>query len=234
MRRWARARVLAVALAATSNRAAATTSDQLRPELRLYLAFNERTRLLLRTQVTLAPGAGYVAGLVEGDVQVQVAPLREKLFPTVQVSRRERATLAAGYRYAGTLAEGDFKAFQENRLLAEVTTRLLLPGEVLASDRNRFEGRRIDGDWSWRYRNKFELVRGFDLGSVRAGPLASVEVFFDSRYDAWTRLRIEAGADVEDLVAPKTVLEVYYLRQYDSRSQPSLINGVGVIFEVFR
>jgi hypothetical protein len=33
-------------------------------------------------------------------------------------------------------------------------------------------------------------------------------VFYDSRTGAWERLRIEAGADIEQLLGPRTVLEL--------------------------
>jgi hypothetical protein len=67
----------------------------------------------------------------------------------------------------------------------------------------------------------------------RVVPLASAEVFYDSRPGAWARLRVEAGADIEELLGRGTVLELYYVRQYD-RSEPTLVNGIGITFDIYR
>src|SRR5262252_4797466 len=150
--RWRSRRVRTIAavflLVTSAGRAGATTSDQIWPGLKLFLPIKDRLRVLLLGQLRVAPESGYVAGQVGADLELQVAPLRAKLFPTIQVSKRERATLAVGYRYLGTLAEDGFGSFRENRFLAEATFRLLLPADILASDRNRIEGRLRNGDWS--------------------------------------------------------------------------------------
>jgi hypothetical protein len=220
-------------LAAPAGRAGATTSDQVWPELKLYLPFDDRVRLLLLAQGRLDPWSGLLAGQVGADLEVAVSPLRAKLFPTVQLSKRERATLAVGYRHLATIVADGAPSFQENRFLAEATFRLLLPSEILASDRNRFEGRLRDGDWSWRYRNRVQLDRRYDVGELRLGPMANVEIFYDSRFDDVTRVRVEVGGDIEDLLGPETVLEVYLLRQYDLRTEPKLIDGLGVTVEIY-
>jgi hypothetical protein len=143
-------------------------------------------------------------------------------------AKRERATLGVGYRYGGPIANGDIGGSQEHRFWAEGTFRLLLPAAILASDRNRFEARHLSGDWSWRYRNQLELARSFRTGALRLVPLVRAEVFYDSRYDAWSRLRLEAGVQAEGLAAERSMIELYLVRQDDDRSKTSPINGVGI------
>jgi hypothetical protein len=223
----------ALLLAASAGRAGAATSDQVWPELRLYLPFGDRVRLLLLTEANLDPRSGFLAGDVGADLEVEVSPLRGMLFPTVQLSKRERATLAIGYRRLGIFVADDENERRENRFLVEATFRLLLPDQILASDRNRFEGRLLDGEWSWRYRNRLQLDRRYDVGSLHVGPTANVELFYDSRFDAVSRVRVEVGGDVEEFLGPETVLEVYLLRQYDFHTEPTLINGLGITVEIY-
>jgi hypothetical protein len=224
--------VLAV-LVSRSPAAGADPSTQLWPRLELGLRTSSRIRFLLAAQSQIAPASGYVAGQVEGEVEMSIAPLRDMLFRTVQPARQERATLGIGYRYGGPIAAGDIGGSQEQRILVEGTFRLLLPAAILATDRNRFEARRLDGDWSWRYRNRLELARSFDARSLRVVPLARAEVFYDSRYDAWPRLRLEAGTEIEELVGHRSMIEVYLFRQLDDRSQTSPVNGVGITLAVY-
>jgi hypothetical protein len=223
----------ALLLVASAGGAWAATSDQVWPELRLYLPFNDRVRLLLLAEASLDPRSGFIAGDVGADVEVEVSPLRAMLFPTIQLSNRERATLAVGYRRLGVFVADDESEPRENRFLVEATFRLLLPDEILASDRNRFEGRLLDGDWSWRYRNRLQLDRRYDVGSLHVGPTANVEIFYDSRSNDVARVRVEVGGAVEELLGPETVLEVYLLRQYDFRMEPTLINGLGITVEIY-
>jgi hypothetical protein len=223
----------ALLLVASAGRARAATSDQVWPELKLYLPFNDRVRLLLLADANLDPRSGFIAGEVGADVEIEVSPLRAMLFPTIQLSKRERATLDVGYRRLGTFVADDESEPRENRFLAAVTFRLLLPDEILASDRNRFEGRDLDGEWSWRYRNRLQLDRRYDVGALHVDPTANVEIFYDSREGDVARVRVEVGGDVEELLGPETVLEVYLLRQYDFHKQPTLINGLGITVEIY-
>jgi hypothetical protein len=158
------------------------------------------------------------------------------LFRTIQPSKQDRATLAVGYRYGAPIAEGSRGGgTTENRLFAEGTFRVLLPGEILASDRNRFEARDLDGAWSWRYRNRLELVRGFDAGPLRLAPLLNGEAFYDSRDDDWSRLRAEAGVEVERLVGERSMLELFVARQRDERAgSTSFIDALGITLELYR
>jgi hypothetical protein len=220
--------VVATLLAAWPSVAAADSSNQIWPKLELDLGSLARTRVQLLAQSQIAPASGYVAGQVGGELEISIAPLREALFPTVQPAKRERATLGVGYRYGGPIADGDIGGSPEHRFLAEGTFRLLLPAAILASDRNRFEARHLSGNWSWRYRNQIELARSFAAGALRLVPLLRAEVFYDSRYDAWSRLRLEAGVQVEGLAGDRSMVELYFVRQDDDRSQTSPINGVGI------
>ena len=85
-----------------------------------------------------------------------------------------------GYRYMPTYASDD--PGREPGLL-EGTARYPLVRGVLVSNRNRVDFRVIDGDYSWRYRNRLSFERELSLGPVRLNPYARAEVFYDSRVE---------------------------------------------------
>jgi hypothetical protein len=233
----ARAAALATVFAVSgwSSRGWAGTSTEIWPELDLYLQVQHRLRLALETASHIDPSEGSATIQAGGRLELSIAPLREMLFRTIQPSKQDRATLAIGYRYGAPIGDGANGASIENRLLAEATFRLLLPWAILASDRNRFEARDLDGAWSWRYRNRLELVRGFDAGPLRLGPVLNGEASYDSRYDAWSRLRAEAGVELEHLLGERSMLELFVARERDEHAgSTSFIDALGITLELYR
>jgi uncharacterized protein DUF2490 len=151
-----------------------------------------------------------------------------------------RLVLRAGYRYGFSITEA--KPFKEHRPLLEQTVRQRLPLKMLLSDHNREEFRFVNGDFSFRYRNRLMLEREFTLCGRSITPYGSVEVYHDSRFNVWNRNRLTAGAQIElkralpllSLADPrkKVILDINYTRQNDSRSQPNHVQAVGAALAI--
>lgn len=98
--------------------------------------------------------------------------------------------------------------------------------------RNRLELRWIDGDFSWRDRLRLWIEREFHIGRVTLVPYGSAEPFWDSRYDAFTRVRYQLGT-----VVPITrwfALEVNYTRDRDDVDEiESITNALNVIVTLY-
>jgi hypothetical protein len=85
----------------------------------------------------------------------------------------------------------------------------------------------IDSGWSASFR-----IFGRSLT-----PYGSVEVYYDTRFDVWNRNRLTAGAEFQlkrgfpllrELTPRKQViLDFYYTKQNDSRSQPNHVHAIG-------
>lgn len=150
----------------------------------------------------------------------------------------KRFVLRTGYRYS--FAPGDDDDFQEHRVVTEQTFRQDLPLAILLSNRNREDWRFINGDFSFRYRNRLRLEREFRLWGRSFTPYGQAEAFYDTRFDVWNRNRLTAGTQFQlkrgfpllrELTPRKQViLDLYYTKQNDSRSQPHHIHAVGVSF----
>lgn len=91
----------------------------------------------------------------------------------------------------------DDDPFKEHRIITEQTFRQHLPFEILLSDRNRADFRFINGDFSFRYRNRVKLEREFRLFGRSLTPYGAVEVFYDTRFNVWNRNRVTAGSQIQ-------------------------------------
>jgi hypothetical protein len=170
---------------------------------------------------------------------------RENLEGTVgadlEYKLHRKFRLRAGYRYGFSL-DGD-DPYKENRVVFEQNFTQTLPLEIVATDRSREELRSVNGDFSFRYRNRPTLEREFKLGRFKPAPYVSGETYYDTRYDTWNRNRIYLGFELPlrrgfpltKLIDPErqVVLDLYWMRQVDSRSNVPRINGIGVVAKFY-
>ena len=141
--------------------------------------------------------------------------------------------MRAGYFAYKTEATSSKPSSVENYAEMEATPRFYLPAKILMSDRNRGDLGFINGAFQPRYRNRLKLERTSRLQKKEWSltPYAYVEVFYDWRYNAFTRQRYAAGNVVE--FNKRLALDAYYLRQEDSRAKVKGMNVIGLTLEVF-
>jgi hypothetical protein len=98
------------------------------------------------------------------------------------------------------------------------------------SDRSRFLGAIGGGNNLWLYLNRPRV--DYSVGAPRWGTSAFLwdEVFYFSLFHGWTRNRAAVG--VRKAVNKNWAVDLYYLRQDDSKAQPRVINGVGATLEL--
>jgi hypothetical protein len=159
----------------------------------------------------------------------------------IDFTPRKDITFRAGYRYGFSLTDTD--PYKEHRIILEQTYRRIIPLAILLSDRNREELRFLNGSFSGRYRNRLTVEREFSLRKLRLTPYASGEVFYDTRFDTWNRNRLTGGIQVPlkrgfpiiGLLDPGriVVLDLYLMRQNDSRSDPPRVVGFGATFNLY-
>jgi Protein of unknown function (DUF2490) len=211
--------------------AAAQTTGEFRPEIGLYVQQGPMIRVDLvdffsGTQST-HDWQGYFAFYVETALK---PVFRQELRERPDVYRDKYLTLRAGYRYQTSLTNAN--SASENRGILELTSRYKLPWQLVISDRNRGEFRFIQGQpFSTRYRNRLRLEHDIEHGWFNCTPYVYDEVFYDTRYDQWTRNLYALG--VEFPVGPHMVLEPYYLRQNSSHSTPAHLNVFGFKWNLF-
>ena len=203
-----------------------STHNEFWPEIDVYINLKPKVRLFLLGTVSksVEDGELFNAKAFESQIGMHVDYIPNKHF-----------ILRTGYRFGTSVGETS-EPFKEHRLLTEQTLRKLLPGDLLLSDRNREDFRFLNGDFSFRYRNRVTLEREFQLQKRTVTPYVSGELFYDTRFDSWNRNRLAVGVQIllrrgpiRKMFLPKrqVILDVYYMRQNDSRSNAAHVNAIG-------
>ena len=211
---------------------ASSTRNELWPEVDVYINLKPKLRLFLlgTTSKSVEDGEILKADAFEAQVGVHLDYLLSKY-----------VTLRTGYRFGTSLGTAD--EFKEHRLLTEQTLHKSLPWQLSLSDRNREDFRFVNGEFSFRYRNRVTLEKELEfLGKRSVRPYVFSEGFYDTRYDVWNRTRFGGGVQIAlkpgpfmDSRLPKhqRVLDFYYMRQHDTRSSTTHVNGFGVVLAFY-
>jgi hypothetical protein len=210
------------------------TRSELWPEVDAYFRLNSAMKLFGLAAFSSARKESYSEGQygIHWDVSWKARRqlLLHRLTHLANDEKLRPLTLRIGYRYNGTIQDNG-EPFHEDRGVLEVHVRWPFPGNVLVSDRNRADLRWVEGVYSWRYRNRLLVERETGIGGYRLTPYTSGEVFYDSRYGAWSRNRFAVG--VQAPFHPRVLLDIYYMRQNDTRSQPAHVNALGLALNLF-
>ena len=173
-------------------------SPAYQPEVDAYFRLSDGMRIQAQVQPYLVPqqqvaqitfglyGAWYVA-----------AYLQELLSP--DEARKHAVDMRLGVLYTATTDAGTGPPGNTWTLQAELTPRYSLPGEIVASVRNRVSFNwQVDGatGFFFRYRGRFQLEREIDVGGLPFTPFANVEFFWQQPPAQWTQFRIEGGMQV--------------------------------------
>jgi len=204
-----------------------TTKKEFWPEVDVYITVKPKVRLFLLGTVSKSVEDGELRNAQGYEAQIGVH---------VDYIPNKHVILRTGYRFGSAVGSND-DPFKEHRLLTEQTLRQLLPGDLLLSDRNREDFRFLNGDFSFRYRNRVTLEREVHLFKGRTiTPYVSGEFFYDTRYDTWNRNRFAIGIQqslirgpLRKMLLPKrqVILDLYYMRQNDSRSDIQHVHAIG-------
>ena len=203
-----------------------TTRKEFWPEIDVYITVKPKVRLYL---------LGTVSKSVEDGELFNAQSYEAQIGAHVDYIPNEHLILRTGYRYGTAIGDND-DDFKEHRFLTEQTLRKLLPGDLLFSDRNRQDFRFLSGDFSFRYRNRVTIEREVPVFKRTITPYVSGEIFYDTRYNVWNRNRVAIGVQhslrrgpLLKMVLPKRqiIVDIYFMRQNDSRSSSPHVNALG-------
>ena len=140
----------------------------------------------------------------------------------------EPLSVRAGYRYSWELTDSDgAEPYREHRLVAEANARPTWGARAEFQNRTRFELRWIDAVPSWRLRERVLAGRKVALKrQMVLTPYGTFEASFDSRYHTINRLRASVGAATR--FNPHVMLDTYFARQRDTRSDASQLQSFGM------
>jgi hypothetical protein len=114
----------------------------------------------------------------------------------------------------------------------EAPPRYPLKGGVLVSNRGRVDARFIDGEYSWRFRSRLSVEKEFSIGSVRMNPYVRGELFYDSRFDKWSRTEWIGGAAFP--LNRRVELEGYLDYQHDTGGDHNRqVYAIGTVLNLY-
>lgn len=210
-----------------------TAHKEFWPEIDVYINLKPRVRLFF---------LGTLSKSVEDGEFRHAQAYEAQIGAHLDYIPNQHVILRAGYRYGSAVGSNN-DPFKEHRFLTEQTLRTMLPGELLLSDRNREDFRFVNGEFSFRYRNRVTVEREIHLFRKRSlTPYVSGEVFYDRRYDVWNRNRYAVGVQTALRRGPllkrllpqrQIVLDLYLMRQNDSRSGTPHVNALGAALSFY-
>jgi hypothetical protein len=168
---------------------------ELQPEVDVYVHVAPETRLLFESQGSWIPGEGYTAIALGAHVDWYVVPFFRRLLAPDEAKTRA-LDLRLGLRYSGTLDPGTASPSQVLAIQFDFTPRYFLPGDILASNRNRGQVRwtfDTDEHVSFLYRGRIQLERELELGHVGLTPFVNAELFWQAPPSMWEQFRMQAG-----------------------------------------
>jgi Protein of unknown function (DUF2490) len=113
----------------------------------------------------------------------------------------------------------------ENRLA--LATIVVVPWNLWRlSDRNLGERRFLVNGRTWRYRNRVEFRRPFEINREQLSVFAWDEVYYSSKARRWYRNRFALGMGRR--LTGDISIDVFYVHQNDDISHPGDLNGVGM------
>ena len=210
MRRLRPLAVAALAALSPEGASAQNVHYEFWPEVQVNVRLGEALRLLTLANVSRARDSGT---RLEGQLGV-----------ALDYRIAELLSVRGGYRFAQSLEPGESRT--EHRILLEQTLHFRLPAEFELAMRTRQDFRFVNGKFSARIRERAALERPVAIEGYTFVPYTSAEIFYDTRYDAFSRSRFTLGS-----VFPMTKhmsVDLYYARQDDWRSEPKRVNAWGM------
>jgi uncharacterized protein DUF2490 len=226
-RHWAVCAALIVVSAGTSARAQTT---QIWPEVSVFTKLNDRMRFYFLA-TTVKESHESTSAEFGPNFDFYLRPFRERTRLAgfrLDESKSRYLLLRVGYRYLESFS-GDP---DEHRAVLEATARYPLDGGVLISNRARVDARFIDGEYSWRFRTRLSVEKELSIGPLTMSPYGRGELFYDSRFDEWSRTEWIGGAAFP--LNRRIELEGYYDYQHDTGGDgSSRVHAIGAVLNLY-
>lgn len=207
------------------NSRALQTQTQFLPEIDTYVNLTDRYRLMLMASRTKDEDT-VNSGEFGPNLDINFRPLLRKVLRSNDSSKSNFATLRVGYQYIRNLDKPN-----ESRIQIGVTTRFHLPWSMDLAERNRFDFRFINGQFSWYYRNRLTVERSFKVKSYSFSPYARGEIYYESKSARLSKNTYSFGAYFP--IRKRIELEGYYERENTTGGSPPHVNGIGATLSVY-
>jgi hypothetical protein len=208
-----------------SRHAASGQTLQFLPEIDVYHKLNPKMRFLFQAKETREAGDPTQAE-IGPSLEFNVKPLLSLRSISIFDLENRLLLLSIGYRY---LPSPDKPTV--NRMLPIFTFNFPLNAGIVTADRNRGDLDWSNGDFSWRYRNRISLERGFKINTYQLKPYARAEFFYESKYKKWGTTALSTGCSFP--LGKRAQLDPYYEHQNNTGKSPNeTLNQLGLVLDL--
>jgi len=205
-------------------------TDQLLPEIDTYVKVSSDLRVSFQAKETREGG---------NPTQAEIGPsLDFYLKPLIRLqdvtkfdlddSKSRPLVFTVGYRYLPQAND----APATNRMEPVVTFHFPMKGRFLLTDRNRADLDWKSGNFSWRYRNRFQIEKRVTIRSYHPGLYASVEFFYESEYSKWSDTAIYVGCLFP--IGKHVEFNPYYEHQNNTGKSPNQqLDQLGLMLNLY-
>jgi hypothetical protein len=219
--------VLIVLFAALPARSQQTA--QFWPEIDSYIKLNPTFRLMFNASTTQEAG-NTIGSQFGANLDMFAKPLLKlKRFTVFQLdeSKSRPLTIRIGYNRLPTPGKPT-----ENRVVLDATPRFPLKAGFLVADRTRADLRWINGDFSWRYRNRLMVERTFAIHNYHFTPYVRGDAYYVSTAGKWSRTTEDVGLLLP--IRRRAEIKPYYEHMNDTSKSPNQqTHGIGVVLSLY-
>jgi hypothetical protein len=155
-----------------------------------------------------------------------------RLFDENRAQQMKAWLVRGGYMKGWSLGEHS-GAYYEDMLFGEIHRRIPVGDKFLISQRLRPELRWLgeDQDFSYRFRYRLMVEKELTSGSCSMVPYINAEPYWDSRYSAFTRIRVIGGTSLS--WGPRFAFEGNLTYQHDNHYDTSNLYAINIILHVY-
>jgi hypothetical protein len=158
--------------------------------------------------------------------------LKRRLMDENRIQIMKAWQVRGGFMEGWSLGEnsGDYT---EDMLFAEIHRRIPIKGGILLSHRIRTDFRWVgeDPQYSYRIRYRMMVEKEFTSGRSSIVPYVNAEPYWDSRYSAFSRVRLIGGTTLS--WGPRFAFEGNLTYQYDTHYNSTNLYALNLILHVF-
>jgi hypothetical protein len=228
---WIRGRWLIVGLVLLlrcSSTHAQNSSTEFFPEIDTYVKLNSDVRFVFQAKDT-REGGDPTQAEIGPSIEFYLKPLLKLKDVTkfdLDDSKSRPLVLSMGYRCVPSPGKPTV-----NRMEPVATFHFPTLARIVLSDRNRFDLDWSSGPFTWRYRNRVTLERGFAVHSYHLTPYVSAEVFYESQYAKLSTTALYVGCMFP--LGRHVQLDPYYEHENNTGKPPNQqINAAGLVLNL--
>ena len=142
--------------------------------------------------------------------------------------------LRAGYRYTFSVEDDSYR---ESRGVGEFVVSSGLPMKLRLVNRVRTELRWVNGDYSWRLRERIHVqyhldphLRDTPVARFLLAPYGTLEGYYYSNYRSIARIGGRVGTEAR--LSQRWSTDVFIARQNNSRFAPRYVNALGLVLKL--